>query len=80
MKKYNLEITEDHADIINAALELYSRIGMGQFEVISEQATTDIDYYVMKKAANMLKADIGIPPDQHYGIRSKKISDNCSCG
>lgn len=36
MSKYKLELTQDQADIISAACELYCRVGLGQFDRMVE--------------------------------------------
>lgn len=48
MSKYKLELTQDQADIISAACELYCRIGLGQFDRMIEFCM-DKEFYCRKE-------------------------------
>lgn len=48
MSKYKLELTQDQADIISAACELYCRVGLGQFDRMVEFCM-DKEFYHRKE-------------------------------
>lgn len=48
MTKYKLELTQDQADIISAACELYCRVGLGQFDRMVEFCM-DKEFYHRKE-------------------------------
>ena len=77
LMKYLLEIDEDHAKVIIEALDFYSRVHMGQLEVIAEQHidsfTNTEAYERFRQTLDILKSDLGIHANAHWGIRSPKV-------
>ncbi len=75
--KYLLEIDEDHARLLIEALDFYSRVHMGQLEVIVEQhidSFTDAEAYEkFRQTVSLLKSDLGVHQNGHWGIRSPKV-------
>jgi len=81
-KKYKLTVTEKQANVIRKALEIYSRIGLGQFVEIlyhpqwwlnvndTEKVHKDID--------NLIKSVCGFEnSNMSYGIYSEEVDDTC---
>lgn len=52
MRTVKIEVTEDQAHLIQPALDMYSRIGIGQFDVIAEHPTFT---KILTKAATPIK-------------------------
>ena len=75
--KYLLEIDEDHARLLIEALDFYSRVHMGQLEVITEQHIHSFDdpedCHRFRQTVLLLKDDLGIHHNAHWGIRSPKV-------
>ncbi len=67
--KYLLEIDEDHARLLIEALDFYSRVHMGQLEVIAEQHIHSFDNaedcHKFRRTVNLLKDDLGIHHNAH---------------
>ena len=60
---YNIKITEKQADVIIRALDVYSRVGIGQFKNIFEDIFT-IDVTYREDVSNLISAlrdSIGCP-------------------
>lgn len=77
---YILKITEDQAKIISKALDLYSRIFMGQFkEILDFQFGWKMeleDHEWCRKALQTVKrVATGLENNAYYGIFSEKISN-----
>lgn len=86
--KWNLLIDEEHASVIINALDLYSRLLMGQIEELDrffrdlgfrerEDVYKKIDVEVLEALVGMLKAATfpGCPKNGSYGIYNEEISD-----
>ena len=87
---YRVEMTEQQLRVVQAAMDLYSRLGMGQLEEIfahpdlrkrraelpQVMASTERDS--LSDAMGVLKSVVfpELVADQHYGIRAKQISDD----
>jgi hypothetical protein len=81
-QKYVLHLTEKQAQVIVNALDLYSRIGMGQLKEVahilrlnpnSSDNTSDILNDIYNELIDLSKLWIG--GSGYYGIFSDKISD-----
>lgn len=84
MSKYNLTINEQQAKVIADALELYSRVGMGQLEAVADHP--DIQKRVYKSstltfpdARDLFKPAkqtiFGYSENGSYGITNFEIND-----
>ncbi len=79
--KYLLEIDEDHAKVIIKALDVFSRIHMGQLGIVTEQLSfsplfdnvgrNDFDELIRK-----CKAVIRLGCGEHLGIRSPRVGED----
>lgn len=91
MKKYNLEITEEQAYIISNALDLYSRVLIGQFEEVANVITWNIRKFkdidgreISPDNMNFFKDGIekckevflNIPRHGSHGIHSPEVDDS----
>lgn len=81
-KKYFLEMTAEHAEILVRALDCYSRIGIGQFEnvleVYSRGIKTALDpdaFESAREGLNEAKAAAGHPASGSHGIHNPEVSD-----
>lgn len=79
MTKYNLKLTTQQAHVVIQALDLFSRLGMGQFEIVSEvlrdigvMRYSDADFNEKRDSTDALldelKAVFGHPPNGSLGI------------
>lgn len=80
MKNYTLTVNERQAQIIAAALDLYSRIGIGQFEevlqVYDPLAKLDLQTRERIRAGlNIAKVEAGHPTSGSYGITNSAVDD-----
>lgn len=85
--QYVLVLTKEQTRIVNSALDLYSRIGMGQLEIVAEkiQAWTWKDKCSdevgftsgIRTAINTIKAHLGHPPNDSYGIFNNAVPADC---
>ena len=76
--KYTLTISPEHAQLLVRALDLFSRIGMGQFEKISSvyrTLTIDQKTNLYNKLLE-IKEIVGLPYNDHHGIHSPDIKDD----
>lgn len=87
MKKIvKLELTIDQAKVVEDALDLYSRIGIGQLEEVEHvlkrkfgffnvvDKNTPINWDAFNQAIKYAKLYIGFEPNASYGIGNKKVS------
>jgi hypothetical protein len=77
-RKYEIKVSEKQVRIINAALDLYSRLLMGQWEecVLSELHLSD-NYQCeqeLRRIATEYKARPS--PNGFYGISNERVHDN----
>jgi hypothetical protein len=80
MQRYTLTITEKHAEIIADALDLYVRIGLGQFEKIvrvydRKYALSPEVKQRMVEQIQAAKVLAGHTPHGSYGLLSPEVSD-----
>jgi hypothetical protein len=73
---YQLTLSEEHMQILWEALELYTRIHMGQWEECSRYSQVPIDFVIdcdkaLRKVAEEFEATPY--PGSYYGIFSKKL-------
>ena len=85
---YNLKINEHQAEVLERALDLFSRIGMGQFkellrtfELNKLRSYSDDNYLKIVDQIKRLLDDIHIlltelSPSGYFGITSNKIDDD----
>jgi hypothetical protein len=75
-----VELSEDHADIIESALDLYVRIGLGQFDEIVRvydwgfRLPPDVKEK-MRETAKTIKVMAGHPPHGSYGLLHPEVCD-----
>lgn len=79
-KQYTLTMDAEQARILVLALDLYSRIGIGQFEEITRVYETNGDLSIEKEEdlkVYLLKAKAvaGHPVNGSYGIHNPHVSD-----
>ena len=80
MAKYNLTLNEKQAEILVAALDHYSRIGIGQFEDVLNvyDRNFKLNYEVreqLRHALDKTKITAGHPPNGSYGIHNPEVRD-----
>ena len=90
MSKYNLTITEEQARTLISALDLYSRIGMGQFEEVEMiyrydsrksvnydgEETVEYDGDKFRELLKECKKLLGHHSNGSYGIYSHQVPDS----
>ena len=90
MKKYNLSITAKQAKVIEDALDLYSRIGEGQYdEILSrdfamvdpktgdrKQDDSDMINRCRRQLEHVSQIRLGLSPNSFFAIHAHEISDN----
>jgi hypothetical protein len=81
MTTYKLTITEQQASIIVRALDLFARIGTGQFEEVLNVYDRDFAFSPearegMRSALKAAKAHAGHPPNGSFSILNPKVSDD----
>lgn len=80
-RKYNITVTESQANILVRALDLFSRIGIGQFENVVEVYNHDFRLDAVKQERIRLclqwaKEEAGHPANGSYGIHNKAVSND----
>jgi hypothetical protein len=78
MSKYTLTLNEKQAQILVSALDLYSRIGIGQFEEVLQVYDRDLKLdhdqrERIRKALNVAKGEAGHPSNGSYGIHNPEV-------
>jgi hypothetical protein len=78
--KYTLTLNEDQARILIRALDLYSRIGIGQFEEVAQVYDRGLKLDLptrdrIRVGLNIAKAEAGHPVNGSYGIHNAKVDD-----
>lgn len=81
-KKYTLEVTGAQADVLVAALDLFSRMSLGQiselenhWRIYGKMVETD-DYETLRNSFfGLKKVALGLEPNASYGIFSQEIHD-----
>lgn len=78
MKKYQITMTEEQARLISDALDLYTRMGLGQFEKIVDvydQGYTMGDYprARLRDALDGAKVAAGHPINGSHGIHNPQV-------
>jgi hypothetical protein len=81
MKSFKLTLNEKQAHVVRAALDLYARVGIGQFEevlqVYDPAAKMDIELRNHIRAGLVLaKAEAGHPANGSYGIVNPLVDDD----
>lgn len=85
--KLQLELTEQQAIAVSEALDIFSRLGMGQLEIISEAVRMGTipspsigdDYGKYKQVYHTIseiKELLGFPPGGSYGIHNRSVPVN----
>lgn len=81
MKKYTLTFTEEQAGILVDALDLYSRIGIGQFEECVRVFDHTLELPIETRDACKASLDhakfviAGLPAGGSHGIHNPKVRD-----
>lgn len=80
MIKYTLTVTEDQARIIHDALDLYTRIGIGQFENVLEVYDRGCrlkpeQRHAIRESLLCAKTAAGHPRNGSWGIHHVKVAD-----
>lgn len=76
MGKYILELSQNQAEALSRACELYARLGLGQFHKLEELTGGKV---LSQAAEDAVRSDIfpKLPKGQSYSIRSKEVSEEC---
>lgn len=79
-RRYTLEVSEKQAEILVKALDLYTRIGIGQFEeILSLHRESDSfqnnQNQVERLVSELKRTILGLEPNSSFGIQSKKVPD-----
>jgi len=72
MKKYMLELTETQALLVRDALDLYARIGLGQFEAVCDVFGRSDE---MLAGIHIAKKACGFPASGSHGLHNAKVHD-----
>jgi hypothetical protein len=81
IKQYNLELNEEHVAIINSALDLFSRVLMGQLDEVEatlrwHDSTHDFaKFEELRHILKRAKATLGHPSNGSYGIHQPEVHD-----
>ena len=81
MYKYRLTMTEGQAQVLQKALEIYSRLFIGQIKAAVEQIhfnnNREIDYQRVRKLSDQLKFELtGMQSNASYGIYCNEVDDS----
>jgi hypothetical protein len=81
MKKITIEMSETQAKIVQDALELYARLGLGQMEYVADHVIDNNDLSMARSdsirgLAMGMKEVLGHPANGSYGIGSEKVGAN----
>ena len=87
-KKIQITLTSHQAGVLNDALDLYSRIHLGQlqeiiymlgtYNICNKEKLSDIDdkYLQLEEAITQAKSIMGFTSGASYGIHSLEVHDN----
>lgn len=84
MTTVTITCTDKQAECITRALELYTRLGLGQFEEVTylcrtglirsrNGICTDDEAYLVSVYCNQIKSLLGHPPNGSFGIGSPQL-------
>lgn len=81
MKKYRFDLDEKQAELLVQALDLATRLHLGQTNIVGEYlqgcATRNVDHEVVDAALGRLRQEFfGFTRNESFGILSEKISDD----
>ncbi len=76
--KFTLELSEKQMTIMLSALDLYSRVHLGQYTDLPNNNRESQSWPTRIEDANVIKKILfpDLPPNGYYGIHSDEISDN----
>jgi hypothetical protein len=80
-KKVTIECTESEAQLISKALDFYCRMGLGQFNYLTDNETIDKivegkeDFNDVVKSLKTVYT--GMSPNASFGIFSEQIGNDC---
>ena len=82
--KYNISLNHQQLRVIERALDLYSRVGIGQFEIVAEAIfclLTDRmkdknNWEITQKFLDSMKVCLGFPVNGSLGITCEEVSDD----
>jgi len=77
-RKYNITVTETQAELLVCALDLYSRIGIGQFEEVAsvyDPARKLENWDSIHTLLLAAKEEAGHPRNGSHGIMNPKVRD-----
>ena len=89
MTKFSMSLTLKQLKILEDALDLYTRVGIGQLEIIGEKLNTlfpsgkhaTIPWKLKEKYLNKIKMEFfEFQSGQSYGIGHQKVSDKAKIG
>lgn len=78
-RRYVLELSQGQAELVSRAVELYARLGMGQFEMLDRFFSWEPKGSCLERARPLLQELVAIKngrPHCYPGIHSKEISDD----
>jgi hypothetical protein len=81
MAKYNLTLNDHQAQVLIQALDLFSRIGIGQFEEVLQVYDPNAKLALKEReriraGLNIAKTEAGHPSNGSYGIHHPKVDDD----
>jgi hypothetical protein len=80
MKRFTIEMNETHMRVMTAALETFTRLLMGQINIVFEQVPGCLyaDRELMQKVSRQIKPFSHIPTNSSYGIGSNNLDDRAN--
>jgi hypothetical protein len=79
MKKFTIEMNEQHMRVMTAALETFTRLLMGQINIVFEQVpglSYDDRQFMQLASRQVMFKDL--PPNASYGIGNEKLDDRAN--
>ncbi len=79
-KQYTLTLNQTQADLVVKALDLFSRIGLGQFETLLEVYDTECrleleQRELLRSSLNLAKQTVGHPVNGSFGINNPLLPE-----
>jgi hypothetical protein len=72
---YHIDLNTEHMQVLIQALDLYSRVGMGQFEEVAHVFESRRNETLLT-ALNGAKVAVGLHPNSHRSISAEAVADS----